>query len=144
MRLILKKSPGCQTLSKAWLMSRKAAIQYWWFSVALFMVSARRWHCCIVECRMTPYLLAHITSYTWEWISVRVWRRAGNGTRLNRGKFWCIAGVEVGTFVVPKFWPANLFGMQFQLGTCVRDVFYEWKSAAMSPTAFSVCVWDRT
>lgn len=57
-------------------------------------------------------------------MSVRFGRSAGNGTRLVRGKFWCIAGAEVGTFVVQSF-AANLFGMQFQLVLDVRDVFYE-------------------
>jgi hypothetical protein len=47
--LILKSSPGCQTLSNAWLTSKNAAVENWWFSRALLMVSATRWHCCIVE-----------------------------------------------------------------------------------------------
>jgi hypothetical protein len=47
--LILKSSPGCQTLSNAWLTSKSAAVQNWWFSRALLMVSATRWHCYIVE-----------------------------------------------------------------------------------------------
>jgi len=46
-------------------------------------------------------------------VSVRVGRRAGNGTWLNRGKFWGIVCAEVGAFVVQSL-AANLFGMQFQ------------------------------
>jgi len=30
--LILKSSPGCQTLSNAWLTSKNAAVQNWWSS----------------------------------------------------------------------------------------------------------------
>jgi hypothetical protein len=37
--LILKNSPGCQTLSNAWLTSKSAAVQ---ISRALLMVSATR------------------------------------------------------------------------------------------------------
>ena len=46
-------------------------------------------------------------------MSVRAGRRAGNGTWLNRGKFWGIVGAEVGAFVVQSL-AANLFGMLFQ------------------------------
>jgi hypothetical protein len=36
--------------SNAWLTSKKTAKQYCWLSNALFIISVRRWHCCIVEC----------------------------------------------------------------------------------------------
>jgi hypothetical protein len=37
--LILDSSPGCHTLSNAWLTYRNAAVQYCWFSIALLMTS---------------------------------------------------------------------------------------------------------
>jgi hypothetical protein len=48
--LIFSRRPWCQTLSNAWLTSRKTAEQYCRSSNALFIMSVRRWHCCIVEC----------------------------------------------------------------------------------------------
>jgi hypothetical protein len=47
--LISNSSPGCHTLSNAWLTSKNAAVQYWWFSIALLMTYVRRWHCCTVQ-----------------------------------------------------------------------------------------------
>ena len=47
--LIFSRRPWCHTLSNAWLTSKKTAEQYCWSSNALFIVSVRRWHCCIVE-----------------------------------------------------------------------------------------------
>jgi hypothetical protein len=48
--LICSRRPWCYNLSKAWLTSKKTAGQYCWSSCALFIISVRRWHCCIVEC----------------------------------------------------------------------------------------------
>lgn len=70
-------------------------------------------------------------------MSVRVGRRAGNGTRLNRGNFWCIAGAEVGTFVVQSL-AANLFGMQFQLVLVCETCFMNETAQPCRQTAFSV------
>jgi hypothetical protein len=46
---IFSTSPGCHTLSNAWLISRNTAEQYSRFSSALLMSSASRWHCWMVE-----------------------------------------------------------------------------------------------
>jgi hypothetical protein len=48
--LNFSKRPWCQILSNAWLTSKKMAEQYCWSSNALFSVSVKQWHCCIVEC----------------------------------------------------------------------------------------------
>jgi len=47
--LILNTSPGCHTLSNAWLTSKNAAVQYCWFSIALLMMSVMWRNCCTVE-----------------------------------------------------------------------------------------------
>jgi hypothetical protein len=47
--LILNSSPGCHTLSNAWLKSKNAAVQHCWFSIALLKTSLMRWHCCTVQ-----------------------------------------------------------------------------------------------
>ena len=46
---ILYNSPGCQTLSKAWLTSRNTDVQYSLLFKALRMVWVILWHCWIVE-----------------------------------------------------------------------------------------------
>jgi hypothetical protein len=47
--LILYKSPGCQTLSKAWLTSENTDVQYSLLFMALRMEWIIWWHCWIVE-----------------------------------------------------------------------------------------------
>jgi len=43
-------SPSCHTLSKAWLMSMNAAVQYLWFSSASVIALVTWWTCSIVAC----------------------------------------------------------------------------------------------
>ena len=47
---IFSRRACCHTLSNFWLTSKKKAELYCCSSNALFIISARRWHCCIVEC----------------------------------------------------------------------------------------------
>ena len=49
LRVRFNNSPGCPTLSNAWLTSKYAAVQYSWFSIALLIASVMRWHCYTVE-----------------------------------------------------------------------------------------------
>ena len=73
---------------------------------------------------MTPYLLVHITSYTWcECRNV-----LDEGLEMERGQ----NAVNVGVLQVQKLvrllyevWPPTCLECSFSLYLCVRDVFYE-------------------